>query len=172
MSTKDYETVGPCVSAVIVRDRHGDYATTLLPSALAEKFDQLVGSGACLLVGLLDLAVGRPKHRLVLGDPLVSLIHAAESTPADPGAPASQTSWNTTDGKWVRSRRGSGDWGPLALERDGARGAGSVRAGNGRARSGERRPADLPAIRPLWPWLGPRVGGGGRRTPRRPHRRR
>ena len=79
MPLKDYETVSLRVNAVIVRDRQADQALTSLPSALAENLDQLVRSGASLLIGPFDLAVGRPEHRLVLGDPLVSFVHGRPS---------------------------------------------------------------------------------------------
>ena len=78
VSPKDYETVVLGVNAIVVFDGYGDHAAAPVPSALAENFDQLVGSAACLLDGMLDLAVGRPKHRFVLGNALVSLVHAAE----------------------------------------------------------------------------------------------
>src|SRR5439155_1161733 len=89
-----------------------------LPATLAENFDELVGSAACLLLGVLYLAVGRPEHRFVLDDALMSLVHAAEFTqsrsPRGPDTPAAlsagRVSGNSTGG-WGSTRRESG-WGP------------------------------------------------------------
>src|SRR4029079_6136338 len=81
VSRNDYETVRLGVNGVVVRDRQGDHAATPPPPALAENFDRLIASGARLLIDLLNLAVGRSKHRFVLGDPVVSLVHSARGWP-------------------------------------------------------------------------------------------
>jgi hypothetical protein len=82
VSPEDDEPVALGVSRLVLSDGQSDQAAARIPTALAENLDDLVGSSACVLLGVLDLSVGGPKHRFVLGNSLVSLVHGTESSPA------------------------------------------------------------------------------------------
>src|SRR5829696_311574 len=76
--------VGP--QRLVLRQRHGDEALAILPSALTQDPD--VALGGCGLMGVLDLLVDLAGRRLVAGGPLLSAPHlfitAAELTTQAP----------------------------------------------------------------------------------------
>ena len=148
VSRNDDETVVLGVNALVVHDGQGDHAAAPLPSALAENFDQLVGSAACLLVGMRDLAVDRAKHRLVLGDALVSLIHAADLTQvSSPRRPirlgrTDRSSQDAAEDPSGRSRFGSialNRWQAVAESSPRPAMLGAIRPDARRQRRGEQR---------------------------------
>ena len=79
MSTHDDEAVVLGVNVVVLRDGQLDEAAASRPAHSQRTSIGPVRSAAFLLLGVLDLAVGRPKHRLVLGDSFFSLVHPAQS---------------------------------------------------------------------------------------------
>jgi hypothetical protein len=68
---RELARVGP--HRLVLRQRHGDEAVTVLPPALTQDPDMALGGR--FLVGLLDLLVDLAGRRLVAGDLFLSAAH-------------------------------------------------------------------------------------------------